>query len=68
MINQEQTIPCPVCNTKIPFTASQLLQGVQFKCPNEECNASISLSKESKPIVENTMNKLDEVKGIIGKK
>ncbi len=63
MINQEQAIPCPVCTTKIPFDATQLMQGVKFKCPNEQCDASIGLSMESKPLVESAMEKLNEIKG-----
>ena len=47
MIDQEQSIPCPVCNTKIPFQVTELLIGVQFKCPNAQCDASIGLSQVS---------------------
>lgn len=47
MINQEQNIPCPVCNTKIPFQVTELLKGVQFKCPNTQCDASIGLAQVS---------------------
>ena len=41
MINQEQAIPCPSCNTKIPFDVYQLLAGAKFTCPT--CYASIGL-------------------------
>ena len=68
MINQEQNIACPVCSTKIPFEATQLLQGVQFKCPNEQCDASIGLSMESKDVVGNAMEKFNEMKGAVAKK
>lgn len=61
MINPDQSIPCPVCQTKIPFDTKQLLLGIQFTCPN--CNASIGLSDESKPLVQDTMEKFEEVKG-----
>lgn len=56
----EQQIPCPVCNTKIPFDTQQLIAGVQFACPN--CHASIGLALESKAIVEETMKKFEELK------
>ncbi len=67
MINQEQVIPCPVCNTKIPFDPTQLMQGVKFQCPNQQCDASIGLAMESKPIVEEAMDKFKEMKGTVGK-
>ena len=68
MINTDQSVPCPVCNTKIPFDTKQLLMGIQFVCPN--CQAAIGLSTESKDVVENTMTKLQMLKGTIeaGKK
>tara|TARA_R110000787_G_scaffold61198_9_gene138700 strand:+ start:21567 stop:21773 length:207 start_codon:yes stop_codon:yes gene_type:complete len=68
MKNQEQTIPCPVCNTKIHFDAIQLMQGVKFKCPNEQCGSSIGLSPESKINTENVMDKFNDLKDSIDKK
>tara|TARA_R110001632_G_scaffold58548_2_gene142488 strand:+ start:1852 stop:2058 length:207 start_codon:yes stop_codon:yes gene_type:complete len=68
MKNQEQTIPCPVCNTKIPFDTIQLMQGATFQCPNEQCNSSIGLSPESKIDTENVIYKLDDLKDSDGKK
>ncbi|MBN8838369.1 MAG: hypothetical protein J0I09_13990 [Sphingobacteriia bacterium] len=65
MFSSDQTIPCPVCNSKIPFDTKQLLMGIQFSCPN--CQASIGLSQESKPIVEETMQKFNELKSDMGK-
>lgn len=56
----EQQIPCPVCSTKIPFDTRQLLMGVEFKCPN--CESSIGLCQESRPLVETAMQKLSEIK------
>nr|WP_319569867.1 hypothetical protein [uncultured Draconibacterium sp.] len=56
----EQQIPCPVCNTKIPFDTKQLIAGIQFSCPN--CQASVGLSQESKPLVEEAMKKFEELK------
>ncbi len=60
MIHKDQSIPCPVCNTSIPFELNKLLAGVQFVCPS--CMAAIGLSGESKEIVKDTMNKLQEIK------
>jgi len=66
MINQEQSIPCPTCKTKIPFNAQQLLMGAQFACPG--CLTVIGLASESRPIVEETMDKFQEMKENLGKK
>ena len=60
MINFDQTIPCPVCGTKIHFNTRELLKGVKFTCSN--CSASIGLSNESKPLVQDVMDKFDNIK------
>ncbi len=65
MINSDQSIPCPVCQTKTPFDTKQLLMGVKFTCP--KCQAAIGLSDESKPIVQETMTKFEEIKGDFSK-
>ena len=61
MFNQEQAIPCPICNTKIPYDPRQLLLGVQFVCPN--CQSAIGLAQESKPLVETTFEKFEAIRG-----
>ncbi len=66
MINSDQNIPCPVCQTKIPFDTKQLLMGVQFVCPN--CQAAIGLADQSKPLVQETMDKFEQLKTQVGKK
>jgi len=66
MINLEQAIPCPTCQTKIPFDAHQLMMGVQFACPG--CHALIGLASESRPEVAETMEKFDNLKQRLGKK
>ncbi len=60
MMNLEQSIPCPTCQTKIPFDVQQLLRGMEFSCPG--CHASIGISTESRPLVEETMEKFSEMK------
>jgi len=62
MINQENSIPCPVCSTKIPFEVKMLLSGMKFGCPHPECDASIGLSQESAPLVAQTLEKLETLK------
>jgi hypothetical protein len=67
MTNQDQTLPCPVCGTKISFDTYQLILGVKFSCPNPNCDAIISLANESKPIVKNTMEKFETLKKGVSK-
>ena len=66
-MNKDQVIPCPVCGEKIPIDTMQLLLGVQFKCPNINCDATIGLTTESKPIVKETMEKFEQVKEKLSK-
>lgn len=61
----QQQLPCPVCSTQIPFDTKQLIAGVQFQCPN--CQSVVGLSMESKPLVEDAMKKLEEIKRTGGK-
>ncbi len=67
MTNREQFVSCPVCGDKIAIDTMQLLAGVRFKCPNLECDAVIGLPTESKPIVQQTMEKFEQVKGQLAK-
>ena len=62
MMNNEQVIPCPTpnCGGKIHFDTYQLLQGAQFVCPN--CNGAVGIAPESRPMVQETMQKFDEMK------
>lgn len=60
MINSTQNIPCPVCGTAIPFQVELLLGGTKFSCHN--CKAAISIANESRPVVEDTMEKFNEMK------
>ena len=59
-INKDSTIPCPVCQTPIIFNVQSLMKGINFSCP--KCLASVGLSIESKPIVEQAMEKLEKLK------
>ena len=63
MNNQSQNIPCPDCKTPIPFDTYQLLMGVQFTCPH--CAACIGLASESKELVQETMQKFEDIKAQI---
>ncbi len=53
-------IPCPDCNAPIFLEMQQLLAGQQFCCAN--CNAVLSLSVQSRPLVADTMAALMELK------
>ena len=57
---EEQSIPCPHCQQKIIFDTRALLRGAEFRCAN--CGAILGLAAESKTIVEEAMQKFDEVK------
>ena len=56
----QQFIPCPTCKTQIEFNVFQLLQGMHYVCPS--CHSMISLSMESKPVVENAIKNLENIK------
>ncbi|MBL7885662.1 MAG: hypothetical protein JNJ52_02855 [Flavobacterium sp.] len=56
----EQSIQCPICQNKITFDVRQLLMGEKFTCEN--CQGQIGLAVENKPIIEETLKKLEEVK------
>ena len=60
MMNQAMNIPCPTCNTPIPFDPGELMRGRQFVCPN--CKAAIGLAQESQSTVEDAMDKFKEMK------
>jgi len=60
MHTSDQKIPCPVCNTSILFDVKQLLSGTQFTCSN--CYASIGLANESKNLVQDTMEKIEQLR------
>lgn len=56
----EHYIPCPVCKTQIPIDLHQLMQGVQFACPN--CYAAIGLAPESQSVVSEAVENLEKLK------
>ena len=56
----QQSIPCPHCQTNIVFDPKLLVMGHSFNCSG--CDASISLSTESTPVVKDALDKLDEIK------
>ena len=66
-LQNERTIPCPVCQTGIPFDTKQLLRGVRFTCSG--CGAGIGLAEESKEAVEKALAAFEEQRDqIAGKK
>lgn len=54
------SINCPDCGTIIAINAKQLLMGYKFSCHN--CNISIGLSTDSKEVVEQTIQKIEQFK------
>jgi transcription elongation factor Elf1 len=49
MINANQTLKCPTCNSNIQIDVKQLLEGAQFHC--DACMSVIRLSVEGRNIV-----------------
>lgn len=64
MIN-EQKIPCPVCQDKIPFDPASLLQGVGFSCPT--CSAVVTIAPESLDLSKSAMKAYQALKLSNGK-
>ncbi len=65
-LQSEQTIPCPVCKTGIPFDTGQLLLGTRFACPG--CGAGIGLASESKDVVVKALAAFQEERDRLGGK
>lgn len=61
-MNNQVSMPCPTpnCGSAILFDPYQLLAGTQFACPN--CHAAIALAPESRELVQDTMEKFEELK------
>lgn len=59
-MKSEQSIPCPVCQTKIVFDSESLLHGHKFSCPN--CSAVIGLAQESIAPTADMMEKYKQLK------
>jgi len=56
----EQKIACPNCNNHIFFSTEALLQGQSFSCA--KCDSKISLARESKELVEESMQEFNKLK------
>lgn len=61
MITDNQKIQCPDCGSDIFFTVQLLLAGAEFQCTY--CKASISLNTGSAPVVKETVDKFNKLKG-----
>lgn len=59
-MNTVQSIPCPVCGTRIPFDINRMLRGEGFSCP--QCESKISISPESLSQVQDSIDKLNKLK------
>jgi predicted RNA-binding Zn-ribbon protein involved in translation (DUF1610 family) len=62
----DHTVPCPVCSTKIPIDVKLLIQGTKFTCPN--CHAAIAIEHTSKPLLQDAIDKMEQLKNKIGDK
>lgn len=54
------SVNCPECGTAISINAQQLLMGYKFSC--HQCHISIGLASESKEVVEQTIQKIEQFK------
>lgn len=61
-MTSNQALPCPLCQTQIPFDTSLLLQGQKFSCPNPDCDAVVGIEPNSVPVAEEAMKKFDDLK------
>lgn len=53
-------IPCPVCQTKIPFDPPSLIRGHKFSCPN--CFAAVGIAHEALETASHTFERYEELK------
>ena len=61
-MNYHANVPCPDCGQNIPIESTLLIQGANFKCPNEQCNIAISLDASSGAQVQQAYEQLDKLK------
>ena len=64
MISQ-QHIPCPVCQTSIPFEARELVMGKKFACPG--CSAVVGIANDQLDIASQAMEKYEALKQFANK-
>lgn len=62
MINPNQTIPCPVCNTGIPFDPHELVRGKEFSCPKPGCDSRVGIAGESLEEAARTIEEFEVMK------
>lgn len=62
MLNDDQKIPCQLCNTPVPFDINKFLQGFSFSCPNPNCDATYSLPSESRNCVQSAITQFEKLK------
>lgn len=56
----EQSIPCPVCQTKIFFDPIELVRGHKFSCP--QCSAVIGIAQDALETAHQAMEKYEALK------
>ncbi|MDX1804915.1 MAG: hypothetical protein R3292_12610 [Alcanivorax sp.] len=59
------TIPCPNCQCAIHLETDALLAGTRFSCSG--CDAAVSLTNTSKPVVSNAMQEFEKLMKAQGK-
>ncbi len=59
-MNYEATVPCPQCQTPIPFEPRALISGIGFSCP--KCQATIAISGPSRAVAKESLERLEALK------
>lgn len=58
-----QKINCPECHkSDIEINITLLCNGTIFKCPNTECNATISLFSQDRTLLSEAAKKLESIR------
>ncbi len=55
-------IQCPNCSGKILINPKLLLQGGSFRCTNQACGVSVSLSSKSNQVTDSAMKEFETLK------
>jgi len=55
-------IQCPNCGGTIYLDTKLLLQGANFSCSNQHCDATVALSNTSYQVTQDAMNEFEDLR------
>ncbi|MDD1781152.1 hypothetical protein LRP49_08030 [Enterovibrio sp. ZSDZ35] len=61
-MSNNTTINCPACQSPIAIEPKLLMSGFKFQCANVKCNASVSISTESRQVAKSAYGKFEQLK------